>query len=182
MHPSDEDRGPAVVFADGTERVQLADMSGDGLVDIVRIRNGEVCYWPNLGYGRFGAKITMDGAPRFTTLLRRSSTAWVARHGLKLEDLTPLTAALKAKGFRLARTVPYLDAGALRFASLYRPAGKHGWQAWVGDADPSVRDKEFRAQGFALLQAVSYDTSAGRRWSCVWQKAVGEAQDYFWGS
>ena len=124
----------------------------------------------------------MDGAPRFTTLLRRSSTAWVARHGLKLEDLTPLTTALKARGFRLARTVPYLDAGQLRFASLYRPAGRHGWQAWVGDADPSIRDREFRAQGFALLQAVSYDTSAGRRWSCVWQKAVGEAQDYFWGN
>ncbi|MGH8644423.1 MAG: hypothetical protein ACREX4_08205 [Gammaproteobacteria bacterium] len=38
-------------------------LSGDGLTDIVRIRNGEVCYWPNLGYGRFGAKVTMDGAP-----------------------------------------------------------------------------------------------------------------------
>ena len=32
-------------------------MSGDGLTDLVRIRNGEVCYWPNLGYGRFGAKV-----------------------------------------------------------------------------------------------------------------------------
>ena len=35
------------------------------LRDIVRIRNGEVCYWPNLGYGRFGAKVTMDDAPWF---------------------------------------------------------------------------------------------------------------------
>ena len=40
-------------------------MSGDGLNDIVRVRNGEVCYWPNIGYGRFGAKVTMDRAPRF---------------------------------------------------------------------------------------------------------------------
>ena len=31
----------------------------------MRIRNGEVCYWPNLGYGRFGAKVTMDNAPWF---------------------------------------------------------------------------------------------------------------------
>jgi len=29
------------------------------------VRNGEVCYWPNLGYGRFGAKVTMDNAPLF---------------------------------------------------------------------------------------------------------------------
>lgn len=40
-------------------------MSGDGLTDIVRIRNGEVCYRPNLGYGRFGVKVTMDHAPWF---------------------------------------------------------------------------------------------------------------------
>ena len=64
--PWDENRGPAVVFADGTQTIFLADMTGDGSSDIVRIRNGEVCYWPSLGYGRFGSKITMDGAPRFT--------------------------------------------------------------------------------------------------------------------
>ena len=61
----DEERGPRVVFADGTESIHLADLSGDGLSDLVRIRNGEVSYWPNLGYGRFGARVTMDGAPWF---------------------------------------------------------------------------------------------------------------------
>ena len=64
--PWDEERGPRVVLADGTQTVFLADMSGDGLTDLVRIRNGETCYWPNLGYGRFGARVTMDGAPHFT--------------------------------------------------------------------------------------------------------------------
>src|SRR5690606_23992444 len=38
-------------------------MCGDGMTDIVRIRNGEVCYWANMGYGRFSAKITMENAP-----------------------------------------------------------------------------------------------------------------------
>src|SRR5208283_3154337 len=33
----DEETGPRVVFADGTETIFLADMSGDGLTDIVRI-------------------------------------------------------------------------------------------------------------------------------------------------
>jgi len=61
----DEEKGPKVLFADGTETVFLADMTGDGLTDIVRIRNGEVCYWPNLGYGRFGAKVVMDSSTRF---------------------------------------------------------------------------------------------------------------------
>jgi RHS repeat-associated protein len=61
----DEEKGPRVVFADGTQSIYLADMSGDGLSDLVRIRNGEVCYWPNRGYGRFGAKVSMDNSPWF---------------------------------------------------------------------------------------------------------------------
>ncbi|MGC1121820.1 MAG: SpvB/TcaC N-terminal domain-containing protein [Candidatus Methanofastidiosia archaeon] len=62
---TDEENGPVLVFADGTQSIYLADMTGDGLTDIVRIRNGDVCYWPNLGYGRFGAKATMGDAPHF---------------------------------------------------------------------------------------------------------------------
>ncbi|CAG6396335.1 RHS repeat-associated protein [Actinacidiphila cocklensis] len=59
--PLDEEAGPRLVFADGTQSIYLADFSGDGLADLARIRNTEICYWPNLGYGRFGAKVTMDG-------------------------------------------------------------------------------------------------------------------------
>lgn len=62
--PFDEERGAAVIFADPTQSIFLADMTGDGLSDIVRIRPREVCYWPNLGYGRFGARVTMDNPPR----------------------------------------------------------------------------------------------------------------------
>ena len=54
------------MLADGTQTIFLADMSGDGLSDLVRVRNGEACYWPNIGYGRFGAKVSMDFAPRFS--------------------------------------------------------------------------------------------------------------------
>jgi RHS repeat-associated protein len=63
--PLDEDKGPRLVFADGSQSIYLADLSGDGLTDLARIRNGEICYWPNLGYGRFGAKVMMDDSPCF---------------------------------------------------------------------------------------------------------------------
>jgi RHS repeat-associated protein len=63
--PFDEEKGPALVFSDPTGSIFLANMSGSGLTDIVRVRNGEVCYWPSLGYGRFGAKVSMDFAPVF---------------------------------------------------------------------------------------------------------------------
>lgn len=63
----DEEQGPALVFADSDqqETLFLADMSGDGLTDIVRVRNGQICYWANMGYGQFSAKITMSNAPVF---------------------------------------------------------------------------------------------------------------------
>lgn len=63
--PFDEEHGPAIVFADQQQTIFLADMVGDGLTDIVRIRNGEICYWANKGYGSFSAKINMDNAPIF---------------------------------------------------------------------------------------------------------------------
>lgn len=61
----DEEKGPRLVLADAIQSIYLADLSGDGLTDLVRIRSGEVCYWPNVGYGRFGTKVTMDNAPWF---------------------------------------------------------------------------------------------------------------------
>ncbi len=60
-----DDFGPSIAFADQKETIFLADMSGDGLTDIVRIRNGEVCYWANKGYGEFSAKVSMGNAPLF---------------------------------------------------------------------------------------------------------------------
>ncbi len=65
--PLNEDDGPRLVFADATQTIFLADMCGDGLTDLVRIRYGEICYWPNQGYGRFGRKVTLGNSPCFDT-------------------------------------------------------------------------------------------------------------------
>lgn len=91
--PVDEEKGPALVFADSENSIYLADMSGDGLQDIARIRNGEVCYWPNLGYGRFGTKVTMDGAPCFDhpDLFKPSNLRLADINGNGTTDLLYLT-------------------------------------------------------------------------------------------
>jgi hypothetical protein len=61
----EEETGPRLLLADAVQTIFLADMSGDGLTDLVRVRNGELCYWPNRGYGRFGFKVSMERAPWF---------------------------------------------------------------------------------------------------------------------
>ena len=52
-------------FADPGQNVRLADISGDGLQDIVYVNSGRIDYWPNLGYGKFGKRITMSNSPKF---------------------------------------------------------------------------------------------------------------------
>lgn len=56
-------RFPAASFAD--PRLRFADMSGDGLQDVVMISGGVVEYWPSLGHGDFGEPVAMASSPRF---------------------------------------------------------------------------------------------------------------------
>ncbi len=46
------------------EAFHFINIFGDGGNHLVRIRNGEIACWPNLGYGRFGKKILLRNAPR----------------------------------------------------------------------------------------------------------------------
>ena len=66
--PQDENHGPICAFADFESTIFLADFSGDGLVDLVRVQNGDVVYWPNSGYGTFGPLVRMGNAPWFDRL------------------------------------------------------------------------------------------------------------------
>lgn len=54
---------PDIYFNDQA-RVRLADMTGDGLNDIVFVHDGRIEYWPNLGYGNFGKRIVMENTPK----------------------------------------------------------------------------------------------------------------------
>ncbi len=76
-----EDDVVSLLYSDAHEAIFQADMSGDGTTDIVRIRNGEIVYWPNLGYGRFGRKVTMAGAPNF------GEADWFNPQYIKLADI-----------------------------------------------------------------------------------------------
>ncbi|RSO09972.1 hypothetical protein DMH26_00235 [Streptomyces sp. WAC 05379] len=45
-------------------RVRWADMTGDGSQDLVLVHGTAIEYWPNLGHGRWGCRVAMQGAPR----------------------------------------------------------------------------------------------------------------------
>ncbi|MBN2344085.1 MAG: VCBS repeat-containing protein, partial [Deltaproteobacteria bacterium] len=71
-------RGGPMQFANGN--VRFGDMNGDGLIDIVDLKNGSIAYWPNRGYGQWGdtedeceegeyvdgTEVEMSGSPYFS--------------------------------------------------------------------------------------------------------------------
>jgi RHS repeat-associated protein len=54
---------PNINFSD--PRVKWGDMTGDGLQEILMVHDGHIEYWPNLGYGNWGDRISMYNSPRF---------------------------------------------------------------------------------------------------------------------
>jgi len=56
-------RGAAPVGDLADPHVFLADMTGDGSDDLVRVDGGGVTYWPYLGLGRWAPPVRMAGAP-----------------------------------------------------------------------------------------------------------------------
>ena len=47
----------------GSAAAGVGDVNGDGLADVVHVRNGSCTYWPNLGYGLFGERVVMQDTP-----------------------------------------------------------------------------------------------------------------------
>lgn len=59
-------RSPSGPFPPSTSSlydIVPADMSGDGLTDLVYLSNRKISYWPNLGYGHFGEDVIMQNTP-----------------------------------------------------------------------------------------------------------------------
>ena len=56
--------------------VKLADMTGDGLQDLVRVDGASIRYWPYLGYGQWADPVVMANAPScHATTIRRGCTS-----------------------------------------------------------------------------------------------------------
>jgi hypothetical protein len=75
-------------------------MTGDGLNDIVLVHDGRIDYWPNLGYGRFGRRITMANAPRIGYGFHPSRMFLVDLDGTGCADLVYVDNSLPDTFFR----------------------------------------------------------------------------------
>jgi RHS repeat-associated protein len=78
----------SVSFSD--PEIQLADMNGDGLTDIVKLQHGKVRYWPGRGNGVWGTGAVADcsrGNRAKIDVLMTSSPQLIDASGLRLDDI-----------------------------------------------------------------------------------------------
>lgn len=115
--------GQPGVVAENPELYQFfVDMTGDGRVDLVTVRNGRIEYLPNLGNGCFGAAVVMEDAPVFDSTQDFDPTRlrWVDLDGGGAMDIVyagrgELRWWFNASGNRwitggVIDTLPYIDA------------------------------------------------------------------------
>lgn len=80
--------GTSVSFGD--PEIQLADMNGDGLTDLVKLQHGKVRYWPGRGNGVWGTgpvSACTRGAKANIDVLMTASPQLIDATGLRLDDV-----------------------------------------------------------------------------------------------
>lgn len=179
-----EPEGPPTDLTD--PRVFCADMTGDGSPDLVRVDGGGVTYWPYLGAGVFGGRVTMSDPPRLPFDCDPATILVVDVDGDGCADVLHLDAGTltwwpnrSGCGFEPARVVRHLPTGAmggLRVADLVgRGTPSLCWTA----ALPSGRGRWFTLDllgGRSTSLLASIDNGIGRATAISWSTTALEAE------
>ncbi|MBZ5572305.1 MAG: FG-GAP-like repeat-containing protein [Acidobacteriia bacterium] len=145
----DLDQFPDVGLAD--RGVHLADMSGDGLQDLVAVRSGDVSWWPYYGNGKWGPKVEMDESPRFPEGYRDDRVLLMDIDGDGCTDIVYMDSD---------RSLIWINQSGTAFSDVIEvpiSLGTRGARVLIADMFGDGRP------GLAWSQAANVDASAGYR-------------------
>lgn len=166
--------------------VFVADMTGDGTPDLVRVDGAGVRYWPYLGYGVFGARVDMADPPSLPFGVDPADITVVDLDGDGCADVLVLHEGILAwwpnrsgSGFEEPRVIPHVplsSLGAARIADV-RGTGAPA-VAWTATL-PSGRARWFAldpAGGVHAGLLTHVDNGVGRRTAITWSTSAQEAE------
>lgn len=181
------------------QRVHLADMTGDGLQDLVRIDGSGVVYWPYLGSGRWDEPVVMANSPELPRLYDPTRMFLTDVDGDGCADLVyvgtdRVTYWMNVNGYRLAdpqeiRFTPLALPGQVRLAdmngtgtagvlwSINRPGSRstdYYYLDFAGNAKPHLLNRI--DNGMGLVTEIEYGTSTSQ---AVRDESIGEAWPTF---
>jgi RHS repeat-associated protein len=185
--PPDQGGGPKCLDT-------YADLIGDGLSHRVRISQGRVEYWPDLGYGAFGSPVALANAPHYgptfdTTRLFLADLDGSGPADLVYADFDRLKIYFNRSGnsfsapIELMLPAPFDATTRITFADIYgtgstclvftrlEPQVKHYVYAFAGQAKPYLLAAYDDAMGgrarwtyTTSVQEYLRDKRADRRW------------------
>ena len=185
---------PPAPAGGGKQVDTYADMFGDGLSHRVRVSQGRVECWPDLGYGNFGARVGIANAPRYGDSFDAARLFLADLDGSGPADLIYATADALLIHFNrsgnafseplvLTLPAPFDSASRISFADIYgtgstclvftrlEPEVKHYVYAFSGETKPYLLATLDDAMGSAT--SCTYTTSvreylrdkrSGRNW------------------
>jgi RHS repeat-associated protein len=121
----DLERFPDVTVAD--RGVMLADVTGDGLSDVLFLRSGQAWYWPSLGNGKWDRLVEMTDPPQFPSGYREDRIVVTDIDGDGCADVLYLDAD---------RTIIWLNCAGALFSSPIEIPAVPAPQARVFTLDP----------------------------------------------
>lgn len=167
----------------GDPHIFLADMTGDGSADLVRVDGGGVTYWPYLGRGRWDAPVTMANPPQlpFNVQVNRIFVSDVDGDGCAdviylADDSVVYWANQSGNGFGAVVKISYVPGAAIGLARLADMTGGgtpgllwsttgplgRGTRYFYLDFSGSSRPRLVTQidNGVGLTTAITYTTSA----------------------
>jgi len=138
----------------------------------------------NLGreFGR-AMRLLAVAASLFVWAGNAEAQAWVAHHGLSIDQYQSNFNELTQQGFRLKCVSVYGDGISERYADMWVKEAGPAWQARHG-LSPAVYKQtydELLKQGFRLLWLSGHEANGEDRYEAIWEKSAGPARQARYG-
>lgn len=108
---------------------------------------------------------------------KQSNTDVISDYGMTNDEYQLFFDESVANGYVLNHVDGYITSDGTKYAAIFQKRATNGWQSWSDMTISTLEAKfnELTPLGYVVTHIDSYDSSAGMRYICVWEKMEVEA-------